>query len=96
MLTSALIMTVLTHPGIYSLIDGDKPVYSNSLESHRAYARFWLELITPRASAYPSPVPRIARNTHAEPHNTKSQRALTLLPKTLKEFEGILRRMSYP
>jgi AcrR family transcriptional regulator len=56
MLTSALIMTVLTHPGIYSLIDGDKPVYSNSLEAHRAYARFWLDLIVPRMPAYPSPI----------------------------------------
>jgi AcrR family transcriptional regulator len=55
MLTSALIMTVLTHPGIYNLIDGDKPVYANSLEAHRAYARFWLDLIAPRVPAYPSP-----------------------------------------
>ena len=53
-LTSALIMTVLTHPGIYSLIDGDKPIFSNSLEAHRAYARFWLDLIVPRMSAYSS------------------------------------------
>jgi AcrR family transcriptional regulator len=54
-LTSALIMTVLMHPGIYNLIDGDKPVYSNSLEAHRAYARFWLDLIVPRVPAYQSP-----------------------------------------
>ena len=53
-LTSALMMTVLTHPGIYNLIDGDKPVYSNSLEAHRAYAKFWLDLIVPRAPTYPS------------------------------------------
>jgi AcrR family transcriptional regulator len=55
-LTSALMMTVLTHPGIYNLIDGNKPVYSNSLEAHRAYARFWLDLIVPRTLAYPSHV----------------------------------------
>jgi AcrR family transcriptional regulator len=54
-LTSALIMTVLAHPGIYSLIDGDKPVFSNSLEAHRAHARFWLDLVVPRMSAYASP-----------------------------------------
>jgi len=53
-LTSALIMTALTHPGIYNLIDGDKPVYSNSLDAHRAHARFWLDLIVPRVAAYPS------------------------------------------
>jgi AcrR family transcriptional regulator len=58
-LTSALIMTVLTHPGIYNLIDGNKPVYSSSLEAHRAYARFWLDLLTPRMPAYPSPIAQI-------------------------------------
>ena len=58
MLTSALIMTVLTHPGIYNLIDGNRPVYSNSLEANRAYARFWLDLIVPRIPAYPSPIAR--------------------------------------
>jgi AcrR family transcriptional regulator len=56
MLTSALLMTVLAHPEIYNLIDGDKPVYSNSLEAHRAYAKFWLDLVVPRARAYPSPI----------------------------------------
>jgi hypothetical protein len=53
-LTSALIMTVLTHPGIYGLIDADKPTYSNSLAEHRAYAKFWLDLIVPGTSANPS------------------------------------------
>jgi hypothetical protein len=48
MLTSALIMTMLMHPKIYDLTNGDKPVYSNSLEAHRAYCRFWLDLIVPR------------------------------------------------
>lgn len=52
-LTSALMMTVLTHPVIYNLIDGDKPVYSNSAEAHRAYAKFWLALIIPRTPACP-------------------------------------------
>jgi AcrR family transcriptional regulator len=58
-LTSAMIMTVLMHPGIYNLIDGDKPVYSKSLEAHRTYARFWLDLIVPRVSADPPPIARI-------------------------------------
>src|ERR1035441_1725593 len=58
-LTSALIMTVLTHPGINDLIDGDKPLYPNSLEAHRAYARFWLDLIVPRMPAHPSPIAQI-------------------------------------
>jgi hypothetical protein len=59
MLTSALIMTVLTHPGIYNLIDGNKPAYSNSLEAHRAYSKFWLDLIVPRMPAYPSPIAEV-------------------------------------
>jgi AcrR family transcriptional regulator len=59
MLTSALIMTVLTHPGIYNMIDGDKPVYSDSLGTHRAYARFWLDLIVPRMPAYPLPMAQV-------------------------------------
>jgi hypothetical protein len=58
-LTSALIMSVLTHSEIYNLIDGNKPVYSTSLEAHRAYARFWLDLLVPRMSAYPLPIAQI-------------------------------------
>jgi AcrR family transcriptional regulator len=53
-LTSALMMTVMAHPEIYNLIDGNKPAYANSLEAHRAYTRFWLDLIVPRMPAYPS------------------------------------------
>lgn len=56
-LTSALIMTVLTHPGIYNLIDGKKPVYSSSQEAHRAYSRFWLNLIVPRMTVRASSIP---------------------------------------
>jgi AcrR family transcriptional regulator len=55
-LTSALIMTVLTHPGIYNLIDGKKPIYASSQEAHRAYSRFWLNLIVPRMPTHSSPV----------------------------------------
>jgi AcrR family transcriptional regulator len=54
-LTSALIMTVLTHPGIFGLIEGDKPVFSNSLEVFRAHTRFWLDLIVPGNSVFPLP-----------------------------------------
>ena len=59
MLTSAMIMTALTHPGIYNLIGGKNLLYSNSQEQHRKYVRFWLELIVPRMPAYPSPMARI-------------------------------------
>jgi len=50
-LTAALMMTVLTHPGIYNLIEGEKPIYSNGQEAHRAYSKFWLNLIVPRIPA---------------------------------------------
>jgi AcrR family transcriptional regulator len=59
MLTTALIMAALTHPGIYNLIDGNKPSYSSSLETHRAHAKFWLDLLTPRASGSPWPITQI-------------------------------------
>jgi hypothetical protein len=49
-------MAALTHPGIYNLIDGNKPLYSNSLEAHRAHTRFWLDLVAPTMSAYPWPI----------------------------------------
>jgi hypothetical protein len=55
MLASAMIMTALTHPGIYSLLEVNKPGYSNSLEARRAYTRFWLDLIVPSMPAYPLP-----------------------------------------
>jgi len=57
-LTAALMMTVLTHPGIYSLIEGKKPNYSNGQEAQRAYCKFWLNLIVPRI---PSHLPIIDR-----------------------------------
>jgi AcrR family transcriptional regulator len=60
MLTSAMIMTALTHPGIYNLIGGKNIIYSNSQEQHRKYVRFWLELIVPGMPAYPSPIARIS------------------------------------
>jgi AcrR family transcriptional regulator len=58
-LTSTLIMTMFTHPGIYNMIDGDKPAYSNIMEANRTYARFWLDLIIPKGPAYPLPIARI-------------------------------------
>jgi AcrR family transcriptional regulator len=56
MLTAALMTTALTHPGISKLIEGNHPAYSNSLEAGRAHARFWLELLAPKAVPAPWPV----------------------------------------
>ena len=50
-LTAALMMTVLTHPGIYNLIEGEKPFYASGQEAHRAYSKFWLNLIVPQIAA---------------------------------------------
>jgi len=55
MLTAALMTTALMHPGISKLIEGNNPAYSNSQEAGRAHARFWLELLTPKAAPYPWP-----------------------------------------
>jgi AcrR family transcriptional regulator len=60
MLTSALIMTAIMHSGIYSLIEGNKPSYSTSLDAHRAHSGFWLDLIVTRKTAYPWPVTQVA------------------------------------
>ena len=51
MLTSALVMTALTHPRIYSLIDSDKPSYSSRLKTRRAHTLFWLDVLAPAVLA---------------------------------------------
>jgi AcrR family transcriptional regulator len=48
LLTTALIMSVLAHPGIFNMTDGNKVVYSNSVEERRAYSKFWMDLVVPR------------------------------------------------
>jgi len=63
MLTTALIMTALTHTGIHHLIEGQKPVYSSSLDAHRAHTRFWLDMITPRGLSYLTPSTTISSHT---------------------------------
>jgi AcrR family transcriptional regulator len=52
-LTAALMSTALMHPGISRLIGGDKATYLSSQEASRAYARFWLDLLTPKMLANP-------------------------------------------
>jgi AcrR family transcriptional regulator len=56
-LTSALLMTAMAHPWIYSLIDGDKPSYSNLRMSRRADALFWLEVLVPKMLTDSTPSP---------------------------------------
>ena len=58
MLTAALMMTTLMHTTISRLIDHHKPLL-NYQEINRAYARFWLDLLEPRVSAYPLPITKI-------------------------------------
>ncbi len=59
-LTAALIMTTLMHPGISKLIGGDNPSFRRTPEAGRAYARFWLDLLSPGLSAYPVPATEMA------------------------------------
>jgi len=56
MLTTALIMSVLTHPGIFNMTDCNKAAYSTNMEERRAYARFWLDMVVPRRPAHASHV----------------------------------------
>lgn len=52
-LTSALIMTAITLPGLSSMVNGDKLAYFSAAEMQRAQAGFWLELLTTRGTALP-------------------------------------------
>jgi AcrR family transcriptional regulator len=58
MMTAGLMMTPLMHPGISKLIGGNEPPFVNGQEAGRAYARFWLDLLTPRDSGYPNSIAR--------------------------------------
>jgi AcrR family transcriptional regulator len=46
-LTTALMMTTLVHPGISKLIDRNDSLYQGSPEAGRAYVKFWLALLAP-------------------------------------------------
>jgi AcrR family transcriptional regulator len=52
MVTAALMMTSLMHPGISRLIDSSALRFSDSREAGRAYAKFWLEMLSPRGTAF--------------------------------------------
>jgi AcrR family transcriptional regulator len=56
MITAGLMMTPLMHPGISKLIGGTKPTFVNGQEAGRAYAKFWLDLLTPRNLAAATPI----------------------------------------
>jgi AcrR family transcriptional regulator len=53
-LTTALVMTTLMHPGISRLINHKNPIYQNSPEAGRAHARFWLDLLAPGLPLVPA------------------------------------------
>jgi len=59
MMTAGLMMTPLMHPGISKLIAGNKSTFMNGQQASRAYARFWLDLLTPRSSDVASPATQI-------------------------------------
>ncbi len=56
MLTTALLTTTLMHPGINRLLDDEVVIHANSQDAARTHARFWLELLAPRASVHAWPV----------------------------------------
>lgn len=57
-LTTALMMTSLTHGQISRLIDKNMPLL-NRLEKNRAQAKFWMEMLAPKIPAYVSPIPLV-------------------------------------
>lgn len=48
MLTTALLTTALMHPEVSKLIGESASPYSDSREAGRTYARFWLDVLTPK------------------------------------------------
>jgi AcrR family transcriptional regulator len=50
LVTAAIASTVLVHPEFSRLIHGAHPPYADTDEAIRAYSRFWLEILSPRAS----------------------------------------------
>ncbi len=50
MATAALLSTVLLHPSLSRLVDGDCQRFVDSKEAGRAYTRFWLDVLTAAAS----------------------------------------------
>jgi AcrR family transcriptional regulator len=46
-LTTALMMTTLVHPGISELIDRNRSLYQSLPEAGRTYSKFWLTLLLP-------------------------------------------------
>ena len=53
--TVALMMTSLTHAEVSRLIDKDRPLLKHQ-ESNRAQAKFWLDMLAPRAPVEKSPL----------------------------------------
>jgi AcrR family transcriptional regulator len=53
-LTTALMITTLAHPGISRLIHRNHPVYQNAPEAGLAYAKFWLDLLAPELPVLPA------------------------------------------
>ena len=49
MVTAALVTTVMVHPEISRLIDGDKLSFPGTREAASAYTRFWLDVLAPRS-----------------------------------------------
>jgi AcrR family transcriptional regulator len=57
--TAALTLTTLMHPGVSRMIDGSKSSYSDSREAGRAYSRFWLDVLSPKMLTYQLPAPSV-------------------------------------
>ena len=56
MVTAALTAMVLVHPWLSRLIDGGKLSYSDNRDASRAYARFWLDVLSTRVSVFLQPI----------------------------------------
>lgn len=55
MITASLTTMVLVHPWLSRLVDGGNSPYSDNRDAGRAYARFWLEVLSPRPAVFLQP-----------------------------------------
>jgi len=55
MVTVALTATVLAHPWLCRLVDGGQAPHCGGRDAGRAYTRFWLEVLSPRAPLHGPP-----------------------------------------
>ena len=56
LLAASLMAMVLIHPQLSKLTDGNKPSLIDNRDAVHAYSKFWLDVLSPRLPAPPTPI----------------------------------------